>query len=93
LKKHNKITNIKDSNQISKEMLIALNDCICHLECFVISIQPNLDQAHNILLCEIKRAFVKSTYWNGKIFAPTTLDIPPYLTFFGSQQFGYTRLT
>jgi hypothetical protein len=33
---------------------------------------------------------LQPNYWTeGKLFAPVSPDVPPYLTFFGSQRFGY----
>jgi hypothetical protein len=63
------------------------------------------DDNHIIVFAKIKQAYVKSPYWNvtQKLFQPQcrgglsagTADTtsvpppPPYLTFFGSQTFGY----
>ncbi len=62
-----------------------------------------IDDEHNLILADIHEAYVHSNYWDDskKQFFPQqrsnqsnendppSSSIPPYLTFFGSQKFGY----
>ena len=47
------------------------------------------DDDHWLVTAEIKRAFVRRQYWSGKVFVGQSIDVPPFLTFLGSQKFGY----
>ena len=44
-------------------------------------------------MAEVIDAHVHSSYWDAtkKQFRPMRDDVPPYLTFFGAQTFGYVR--
>jgi hypothetical protein len=47
---------------------------------------------HTGLLCRIVGAYVRQAYWHeNKVFLPSRPDLPPYLTFAGSQIFGYVH--
>jgi flavin reductase (DIM6/NTAB) family NADH-FMN oxidoreductase RutF len=50
-----------------------------------------IDDDHDLFLAEVIRARVRPDYFDvtHNLFRPTTEDTPPYLTFFGSQTFGY----
>ena len=52
---------------------------------------PVIDDDHLLIMAEITDAYVHRSYWDTKklIFRPLGGDVPPYLTFFGSQTFGY----
>ena len=65
-----------------------------------------IDDEHNLIMAEVVEAYVRNDYWNQdkKQFCPQiqpTLHCrsdgfycpPPYLTFFGSQTFGYVSTT
>jgi flavin reductase (DIM6/NTAB) family NADH-FMN oxidoreductase RutF len=73
----------------NNEPNIGIDQCAAHLRCVVNKIDPDSNGGHNLLHCTIEEAFVKKEYWDGKNFAPTNANVPPYLTFFGSQRFGY----
>jgi len=73
---------------LSNTREIALADCIAHLSCSVLN-YVSVD-GHLLLTCKIDRAFVLDCYWTGKTFEPARPDVPPYLSFFGSQRFGVT---
>jgi hypothetical protein len=48
------------------------------------------DKAGHLLChCRIQQAWVRKDYWDGKTFIPQRPGVPPYLTFLGSQTFGY----
>ncbi len=60
------------------------------------STQPTIDDDHLLIMAEVIDAYVHSSYWdsNKSLFRPTMTKegeqtVPPYLTFFGSQTFGY----
>ena len=70
--------------------VFALYGCVAHL---VIQVHADLtassgQDAHYILSCSILHAYVRASYWDGKIFCPRHKGTVPYLTFFGSQTFG-----
>lgn len=46
---------------------------------------------HWLITAQVDRAYVLSSYWDAdrNLFRPGSPDTPPYLTFFGSQTFGY----
>lgn len=72
--------------------LFAVDGTVAHLHCRVYSMMQGtvIDDAHYLVLGEVVRAFVHSSYWDSakNLFRPTD-DANPYLTFFGSQTFGY----
>lgn len=70
--------------------IFALKNCLAHLE---VRVQSDLttasgQDAHHILGCQIVAAYVRSSHWDGKIFCPKHCA-RPYLSFFGSQTFGF----
>jgi len=74
------------SAQLSARNDIALSDCVAHILCDITQIAPL--NGHFILTCNMVAAYVKTTYWDGKTFGARTADIPPTLSFLGSQQFA-----
>lgn len=82
---------------------IAILGTVAHLVCKTYRIVDGkdgnaIDDDHHLILGEVKEAYVHRDYWNeGKnLFQPTTKKIErgesepaPYLTFLGSQRFGY----
>mmetsp|Transcript_31177 Transcript_31177/g.93488 ORF Transcript_31177/g.93488 Transcript_31177/m.93488 type:complete len:88 (+) Transcript_31177:30-293(+) len=52
-----------------------------------------VDGDHHLVLAEVIDAYVRSSYWDADKmrFRPATPETPPYLTFLGSQAFGYVR--
>ncbi|CAJ1416540.1 unnamed protein product [Effrenium voratum] len=74
--------------------VFALAGCVAHL---VVRVQADLtaasgQDAHHVLSCATLRAVVRRSHWDGKIFSPRH-GASPYLTFFGSQTFGYVLPT
>lgn len=70
--------------------LLAVQGTVAHLLCE----QQQLleaDGEHHLVVATVSRAWVREDYWDGKCFAPVSPSAPPYLTFFGSQRFGYVR--
>ena len=72
--------------------LFAVDGTIAHLHCRVYSMikEAVIDEDHYLILGEVTRAFVHGSYWDAakNLFRPDDQS-PPYLTFFGSQTFGY----
>ena len=71
----------------------AVDGTVAHLQCRVncmINENTLVDDDHFLVSGEISRAFVHASYWDStkKLFRPIDQS-PPYLTFFGSQTFGY----
>lgn len=73
----------------------ALAPCVAHIVAQVVNdlSHHSCQNEHHILECEILKGYVKSSHWDkkgqlkpGACGAGTA---PPYLTFFGSQTFGY----
>lgn len=50
-------------------------------------------QQHSIIFGQVEAAHVHRNYWDTKkkLFRPFKPNVPPYLTFFGSQTFGYVH--
>jgi hypothetical protein len=55
--------------------------------------QAIIDHDHLLVMAEVVDAHVHRLYWDDKklLFRPVTEDVPPYLTFLGSQTFGYMK--
>jgi flavin reductase (DIM6/NTAB) family NADH-FMN oxidoreductase RutF len=73
--------------------IIAVDGTVAHLQCSVYSMMKEahvIDDEHYLVFGEVTRAFVHGSYWDSakSLFRPDD-DSPPYLTFFGSQTFGY----
>jgi flavin reductase (DIM6/NTAB) family NADH-FMN oxidoreductase RutF len=68
--------------------LFCIDGTVAHLVCRVTRIHD--DEHHLLIRAQVERAYVQSSYWDGdkNLFRPSQ-DTPPYLTFFGSQVFGY----
>ena len=66
---------------------IALHDCIAHTVCLV---QEKQDMGqHWLMVCKQQLAWSKKAYFSdGKRFLRSSDDLPPYLTFLGTQTFG-----
>lgn len=77
------------------------NDCFAihgtcaHLKCktyAIVSEPPNIiDEDHHLVMAEVLSAYVSPQYWDSskKLFRPNeAAGVPPFLKFFGSQQFN-----
>ena len=60
------------------------------VECGYVHPPIVIDDNHLFVMAETD-AYVHPSYWdrNKLLFRPLSNDVPPYLTFFGSQTFGY----
>jgi flavin reductase (DIM6/NTAB) family NADH-FMN oxidoreductase RutF len=73
-------------------LLFAIKGTIAHLQCRVAHVYEHaIDVEHLLVLAQVERAWVRSDYWNGakNVFGPVSETASPYLTFLGSQTFGY----
>jgi hypothetical protein len=57
--------------------------------CSVQRVETGLVHDHTVFVARIEAADVRPEYWDGKLFCPRTAAVAPYLTFFGTQQFGF----
>jgi len=79
-----------DSCSDNESDLFIIDGTVAQLKCKAYQIikEPLVDNDHYIVFAH---AFVLKNYWNPdkNLFQPQESDTPPYLTFFGSQTFGY----
>jgi len=72
--------------------LFAIKGTIAHLECHITQLLDSgvVDEHHVLVIAQVTRAFVDRRYWDSSknLFRPLA-NVSPYLTFFGSQTFGY----
>ena len=86
-----------DASSREKNLLFAINGTCSHIHCrtYAILDEPAdiVDEEHFLVMAEVIDAHVHSSYWDAtkKQFRPMRDDVPPYLTFFGAQTFGYVR--
>jgi hypothetical protein len=66
---------------------VALLDCAAHVLCRVDRVEE--DDGHLLLRCTQLAAWCREGYWDGKHFMPQRADAAPFLTFLGTQTFGY----
>ena len=69
----------------------AIQGTVAHLNCSIYKRLDNLiDDDHLLILGKVTAAYVNPSYWDStrNLFHPD-LEKPPYLTFLGSQEFGY----
>mmetsp|Transcript_14850 Transcript_14850/g.34321 ORF Transcript_14850/g.34321 Transcript_14850/m.34321 type:complete len:226 (+) Transcript_14850:2320-2997(+) len=79
-------------NDHDSSSFFAVKGTVAHLQCHATRIQEPgaaLDDQHFLVFAQVVGAFVHPSYWEKKnVFSPSPTS-PPYLTFFGSQTFGY----
>ena len=89
---HTTTTDGTDDRSSRANDLFAVDGTIAHLQCKATRFMEQVvDDDHDLVLAHIVKAFVKTFYWNARqnLFQPQQDDLPPYLTFFGSQTFGH----
>lgn len=71
---------------------IAIAGSVAHMRCKLVSHSDASDPGHYLFLAQIEQAFVHPNYWSkeGKCFLASG-NLPPYLTFLGSQHFGLVK--
>jgi flavin reductase (DIM6/NTAB) family NADH-FMN oxidoreductase RutF len=69
--------------------LVCIDGTVAHMVCRVEQVFEAKD--HWLVMAQIEAASVHSSYWDHEknLFRPLTVGVPPYLSFFGSQTFGY----
>ncbi|KAF1313414.1 putative Phosphatidylinositide phosphatase sac1like protein, partial [Globisporangium splendens] len=77
----------KQAIAVAASKCVAIQGCAAHVLCRVETIQA--DDGHYILRCTQMAAWCREDYWDGKNFIPKSPSSEPYLTFLGSQVFGY----
>ena len=87
-------TSEADQDALSQR-IFCIKGTVAHLVCRVDSIleEDGPDDEHVLLLASVLDAYCHKDYWDGQkmLFRPAREGVPPYLTFFGSQQFGYVQ--
>lgn len=78
--------------------MFTVKSCVAHMVCKVVR-GDNSEEAplgavvdgHYIINCQIYEAYVRKEYWSNNNFIAPEKDetSPPYLSFLGSQRFGY----
>ena len=71
----------------SRGELVAAAAAVAHIVCTVRSMEESA--GHWLVHAEMSEAYVQRRYWNGKQLCPRDATVPPFLTFLGSQRFGY----
>lgn len=62
---------------------------VAHLACRVVQHCDAADAGHWLITAQIDDAFVHTSFWDGKCFQPKLPDLPPLVSFLGSQRFGF----
>lgn len=82
--------------QLVEPSSMFIKSTVAHLECRVVDIRDLVtsenqdeDGGHYIVVAKIGACRVHPMYWDGKNFAPRRPSAPRYLTFLGSQRFGF----
>ena len=71
----------------SRGELVAAAAAVAHIVCTVRSMEESA--GHWLVRAEMSEAYVQRRYWNGKQLCPRDATVPPFLTFLGSQRFGF----
>ena len=82
---------LPDKKQASSD-LFAIHGTVAHLHCRTSGIMnSDQNQQHFLVSAKIVDAYVERSYWDveKQLFCPQKPNVLPYLTFFGSQTFGY----
>lgn len=84
---------LSQSTEDSTAWPFAIQGTVAHLLCRIIHVADGtdwIDADHHVIFATVSRAYVQSAYWNtSKTTFQPSHGYPPYLTFFGSQTFGY----
>eukprot|EP00978_Attheya_sp_CCMP212_P020473 scaffold58661_cov59-Attheya_sp.AAC.4 len=89
----------------SSSSLFAIHGTVAHLKCRMVSSLHNnndndnsskmdMDDDHHLVMAQVMEAHVHPLYWDSSKsqFRPQQQNVPPYLTFLGSQTFGYVTV-
>ena len=90
------LTTIPIGRRLKSDKLMAIDKTVAHLRCTSLSVQQapehnGSQQHHLIIMAQVTEGYVEESYWDTRknIFRPVSPNVSPYLTFFGSQTFGY----
>lgn len=76
--------------------LFGIAGCVAHLQCHIVQIvEKGLVDDHLLVVAQVETARVHKNYWDATklLFRPTSPETPPFLSFLGSQTFGYVVTT
>lgn len=65
----------------------AVAECVAHIV-LVASSRPMVNSGHLHVFAEMKQAWVKAAYWDGKCFAPKKVGVAPLVAFNGTKCFS-----
>ena len=77
--------NLVESNE---HIPAPVHGTVAHLSCNHLQHADAADAGHWLVTAQVESAFVHTSYWDGKCFQPKSTDLPPLLSFLGSQRFG-----
>jgi len=82
-----------DDDDNSEGCFFFIEGTVAHLECQILTMEDtcSIDNDHHFIVAEITRAFVRESFWDAtrRVFGNNSY---PYFAFFGSRQFGHTRM-
>lgn len=82
----------KEQHATDNDKLFCIEGTVAHIACSIVQVLDSAsEQDHFLVQAQIEAAYVDSRYWDTtkNLFRPKDVSTPPYLTFFGSQTFGY----
>jgi flavin reductase (DIM6/NTAB) family NADH-FMN oxidoreductase RutF len=96
-------TSDSKSSTSSSSSLFAIHGTVAHLKCRMVSSLHNnnddnstmgMDDDHHLVMAQVMEAHVHPLYWDSSKsqFRPQYQNVPPYLTFLGSQTFGHVTV-
>jgi flavin reductase (DIM6/NTAB) family NADH-FMN oxidoreductase RutF len=71
------------------DTLCPIADTVAHMKCHILQHHEAADPGHWMMSAQIVEAHVHPHYWDGKCFGRTTPNLPPLLSFIGSQKFAF----
>mmetsp|Transcript_5586 Transcript_5586/g.8513 ORF Transcript_5586/g.8513 Transcript_5586/m.8513 type:complete len:257 (-) Transcript_5586:29-799(-) len=83
----------ESSNEVdvAPSELCPVDGTVAHMRCTVKSHSEAADPGHWMVVAQIDEAYVHPQYWDGKCFSPVSNELPPLLSFVGSQRFAFVR--
>ena len=76
-------------NDRSQMIAAPIQGTVAHLSCSLIQVSDAADAGHWLVTAQIEDAYVHTSYWDGRCFEPKLPDLPPLVSFLGSQRFGF----
>lgn len=84
-----KIDQQYELNDRSQMIAPPVQGTVAHLSCSLIQVSDAADAGHWLITAQVEDAYVHTSYWDGKCFEPKLPDLPPLVSFLGSQRFGF----